>query len=91
MKIIKHIAIGFCFVVFAPIAGVYIAVKWLYEVAKIIIFNKDGFVDDVLDIVDIMLIPAYIVAGAVVYAPYEIARKGYAELVKFFKKGKELI
>lgn len=40
MKIIKRIVVGFCFVVVVPVVMIYITVEYMYEAAKIIIFNK---------------------------------------------------
>lgn len=48
MKIIKSIALGFCFIVIAPIFGNDIATLWLNRVATIILYNRNIFVDDAI-------------------------------------------
>lgn len=54
MKIIKRIVVGFCFVVVVPVVMIYITVEYMYEAAKIIIFNK--YCDPMFEIMGIMIL-----------------------------------
>lgn len=45
--------LSICFIFVTPIVGIYYSIKWLYEMCKKIIFNKDGFVETVFKFMEL--------------------------------------